>query len=383
MFHAPSRTIAALVALGLVGGVGCVSLKSTSRHLLESTGLVKPVPPSQIITSFEPTIHHLPDPTRDGQLAPGLAGCFWLVDSEGQFVDVDGSFTVFIEDVTQREPGQMTNVPEAWHFDAATLRKLKSSHEKFGKNTVVFLPWPENWKYVAQLRVQTEYEPAGGGVKLGGPVQILTVDYTNSGKQLWSEKNEPSVLRGIPNYKRDLAKGSTKAITGFQSTGGSTVPAGGSMPMSKTAPATPNAPIRTSNSLPKGPTGPSAAASPPANSALPDLPPPLAFDPLKPKVDTKVGSDGTTIHTTAIALPPGETLPPGWVKTSNGIQPVQGQDPRKIVVPIVPPVQNTAPIPNVAPVPPGFDPNSPVGSWATPTLDPNTPLPTVTLPGRR
>ena len=400
----------------LVGGLGCMTAHRVTTAFKESIGVAKPNPAALLITTFEPSLYHLPDPSKDGQLRPGLAGMMYLVDKDGQFTDVNGTFTVFVEDITPRPQGVPAATAEAWQFDPETLKRLKSNHEKFGKNTVVFLPWPDNWKSVTMLRISTQYEPLPeiGGPQLTGPVQPLTVDFNSPGRDIWTKKNEPFVMRGIPNLKRDLAKGFTAANN--------------NMPQMAAAPTTMNpGMVNAGVTLPVQPTQQPLMGVPGAfpslnnqmkptqqpvvgANTLPELPPTTAFDPKNPTVNTQVGAGGAMIRTTAMALPTGQSLPPGWVqKADKSIVPVGTMDPGIVMLPPqnqyqapatqqlpIPqvnwPVAPASTIPNTPPQQPAFDPRSTVGNWAsTPPavpnynpnapIDPNAQLKTVTIPG--
>jgi hypothetical protein len=436
-------SMASLMLALLLASVGCMTTQRVTTAFKESLGMAQPNPAALLITTFEPSLYHLPDPTKDGQLRPGLAGMMYLVDKDGQFTDVNGTFTVFVEDITPRPQGVSPAIAEVWEFDAETLKKLKSSHEKFGKNTVIFLPWPDNWKSVTTLRISTQYDPAAGsgGVRLTGPVQPLSVDFNSPGRPLWTEKNEPFVMRGVPNVKRDMAKGFTAANN--------------SMPQMAAAPAQANTmnaglmqpqqqyqqqqqvPMQTSPALQLPPQQPMHGVPGPfptmtqpnqkpaiGPNTLPDLPPTTAFDPRNPTINTQPGADGSMIRTTAMALPAGQTVPAGWVQMADkSVVPMATKDPGIVTLPVTNPyaAQNQQPLPppnvnwppasvNTVPATPvttvpvpsnnwqvsgrierpvqpmNFDPRSTVGTWAsTPAspgqpVDPNAQLRTVTIP---
>ncbi len=411
-----SFSVCALSLALLLGGLGCMTTHRVTKAFKESLGLAQPNPAALLITTFEPSLYHLPDPTRDGQLRPGLAGMMYLVDKDGQFTDVNGTFTVFIEDITPRPQGVPSAVPEAWEFDSETLKRLKSNHEKFGKNTVIFLPWPDNWKSVTTLRISTKYDPnpTAGGVQLTGPVQPLTVDFNSPGRDIWTKTNEPFVMRGIPNMKKDLAKGFSAANStmpqmaaaaapvnpGMLNTGVTLPPANTQMAPLQNVPQQPLSGMTGAIPLQGNAAKPNLQQATGANT-LPELPPTIVFDPRNPTVNTQVGQGGALVRTTAMALPTGQSVPAGWVQLADkSIVPAVTKDPgivalpqpaqpapSTIQVPINWPAAPVSTVPNTPPQQVGFDPRSTVGSWAstpgangTVPIDPNAQLKTVTIP---
>jgi len=394
MFRIHRARLLALGGLALLSSVGCMTAQRMKDRVSAALGQGKPVPASLLITTFEPTLYHLPDPSKDGQLRPGLAGMMYLVDGTGQFTEVNGTFTVFIEDMTPRPPGVPQAIPEAWEFDSETLKRLRSQHEKFGKNTVVFLPWPDNWRGVTQLRISTKYDPIPevGGPQLTGPVQPLSVSFDSPGRPLWTEKNEPFVMRGVPNVKQDLRNGFQQANMAMPQLGKAplqvpqqpqqqqTVQTGAGVPQYQQVPIQQPQYRQPDSSL---------------NTTLPALPPPMPFDGVNPAFNRQVGPNGATITTSAVALPAGQSLPPGWIQLADRtVVPAATQN-----ATVVQPVILNQPIAPVQPrVQQQFDPRATTGAWANPGLPavppatlpnipvpsqhPNSPLRTITIPGR-
>ena len=330
----------ALAAVGttLLAGVGCTGARMMSMKEMLPAGWVESKPATHITPAFNPQLQYLPDPSQDGAMRPGLVGQMFLVAEGGSFTDANGDLYVMADDITPRAPGQPSAVPEVWHFDPVTLRKLRTKDERFGDCYALFLPYPSNWKDVAQVRITTRYEPKGDRTKepvLTGPPQTLLLDFTPPGQQpdVWLDKGtkvtSPIEMRGMPNVSRDIARGGFGApLTGPQPNTGA-VPTGGMVPTGGVPPAGgmtpaggPTGPLPPAGMNPAMPfTNPAAGATPPPAPTTPQLPPPMQFTPDRPQASVR-GPNGETLNVTAVALPPGQTVPNGWTKQPDGsIQP--------------------------------------------------------------
>jgi len=296
-------------------------------------GWIPSAPVTQIVCAFNPQIQHLPDPSKDGVMGAGLAGQLYLIAANDQFTDVNGDLIVMAEDITPRAPGLPAAMTEVWHFDCATLRRLKSTDERFGACYALFLPYPPNWKDVTEIRISTQYKPKGDKEPtLPGPPQKVLLDFTPPGEQsdVWLKKDgtkptAPMAIKGIPNVARDIARGGwTAPLTGPQ-TNSTTVPAGGVPPASTgpLMPATGTGPLPPAGMVPFAP--PQGTSPPPANMS--SLPPPMTFTPDRPQASVR-GPNGETLNVTAMALPPGQSMPNGWQKQADGsIKRVEGNTP--------------------------------------------------------
>ncbi len=317
-----------LAAVGLLAGVGCTGPRALRLKDVLPAGWVKSEPATQIVCAFNPQVQHLPDPSKDGVLGAGLSGQLYLIAAGGHFTDANGDLYVMADDITARPPGQSPAVPEIWHFDAATLRKLRTKDERFGDCYALFLPYPPNWKDVTQLRISTQYKPKGDPAKeptLPGPPQTLLLDFTPAGEQsnVWLKKEDakptaPVAMKGMPNVARDMARGGFGApLTGPQANGTVNAggpPTGGVMPTGGLTPG-PVAPAGL-NPFAAPPTGPA-----PPTTTTPQLPPPMQFTPDRPQATIR-GPHGETLNVSAVALPPGQSVPNGWTKQPDGsIQP--------------------------------------------------------------
>ncbi len=320
----------ALTAFGLLAGVGCTGSRGTRFNNVLPAGWLTSKPATQITPAFNPQVQYLPDPTQDGTLRPGLAGQMFILAGDGSFTEANGDLYVMAEDITVRPPGMPQQVMEVWHFDAATLQKMRTKDERFGDCYALFLPYPSNWKDVGQIRISTQYKPKGDPTKeppLSGPPQTLLLDFTPPGQQaaLWLDKSGPkpsgpSEIKAMPNVARDIARGGLGApLTGPQPNT-ATVPAGGALP----APPTPVVPAGGTAPPHAGvPFTPPVAggSTPPPAATTPQLPPPMQFTPDRPQATVR-GPNGETLNVTAMALPPGQSMPAGWTKQADGsIQP--------------------------------------------------------------
>lgn len=329
----------ALLAAGLLAGVGCTGAHGWRvKHMLPA-GWVPSQPATQITPAFNPQIQHLPDPTQEGNLRAGIAGQVFLLAADGSFTDVNGDLVVMAEDITPRAPGQPPAVPEVWQFDPVALRKLKTKDERWGDCYALFLPYPPNWKDVTQLRISTKYEPKGDRTKepvLYGPPQTLMLDFTPPGSQpaVWLDKSgpqqtAPSEIKAIPNVSKALAKGLGKPLDG-PTPGGGTVQTGGVQYPNGPQQPGPLPPVG-SQHLPTGanpvnPFAPQGGVAPPPPTT-PPLPPSIEFSPDRPQTTTR-GPNGETLNVTAVALPPGQSVPAGWERRPDGsIMPAGVQNP--------------------------------------------------------
>jgi hypothetical protein len=268
----------------------------------------------------------------------GIVGQVFVLDTDGHHTEARGDLFVMAEDVTPRPPGQPPAVPEVWHFDPVTLRKLRTKDERLGDCYALFLPYPPNWKDVSQIRVSTQYKPKGDPAKeptLPGQPQVLTLDFTPPGQQasVWLDKGTkvtgPVEMKAMPNVARDLARGGlTAPHTGGTPlgvpNGSGTVLAGGTPPPAPPAVMPGAAAPPAGGPIPPqmGPAfaPPGGATSPPQSGlhqATPQLPPPMPFTPDRPQA-TVAGPNGEPLKVTAMALPPGQSVPDGWRRQHDG-----------------------------------------------------------------
>ena len=205
--------IAALVAaLLLPAGFGCSSLKQTKSDFAQALHLEKPHPASQMICFWQRRPQHLPDPSRDGIMSPGLVGQLFLISPDNKPVEITGDLVVQALDETPRPKGQPSAVPEIWHIDKAALKKLVTNDDRFGPCYAIFLPWPQSWKDVSVVRMQAKYISKPNPDLFASDVQ-MTLEFAAPGAAVWNEKGGisspvkptgPSEMRGIPDLTKAL-----------------------------------------------------------------------------------------------------------------------------------------------------------------------------------
>lgn len=230
--------IAALVAaLLLPAGLGCTgtSLKKTKSEFAQALRLEKPHPASQMICFWQRRPQHLPDPSRDGVMSPGLVGQLFLISADNKPVEITGDLVVQALDETPRPKGQPSATPEIWHIDKVALKKLRTNDDRFGPCYAIFLPWPTSWKDVTNVRMQAKYVDEPSPALFASDVQ-MTLEFSAPGAVTWNDKGSafpgakptsPSEMRGIPDL--------TKALKNPASFGGS--PGFAAAPNSAPAPA--------------------------------------------------------------------------------------------------------------------------------------------------
>jgi hypothetical protein len=137
----------------------------------------KPPPPGspcQIVTTWQKRIAYAADPTRGGQMNPGLAGRLYLF---GPHIDTpmtgQGALKVEMFDDTQ---GPATAKVEEWTLDSATVDRLLR-RDIIGWGYTLFLP-SGTWKpEMSKIRLRTCYQP-----KTGTPLyaeSVVTLADTN------------------------------------------------------------------------------------------------------------------------------------------------------------------------------------------------------------
>ena len=135
-------------------------------------------PAVSVISAWQNRIDYLPDPTRDGEAGPGLAGQIFLLSPRGQPAIADGTLTVDLFDETPRAPGISPNKPERWQFKKDALKNLRMEDERFGQCYAVFLPWPTYRPDVTHVRVKVRFDPDQGGFPLYGEEMRISLDTT-------------------------------------------------------------------------------------------------------------------------------------------------------------------------------------------------------------
>jgi hypothetical protein len=152
-------------------------------------------PAAEIITMWRNRVDSLPDPSREGQMSPGLAGQLFLYDARMQPVVAEGSLTVALYDETPRPPGQPANLPEGWEFKKADLKKLVTMDERFGRSYTLFLPWPTYRPDVTRIRIAVRFDQENGHPLYAAETRI-TIDTSAPGSTQpveWTNQLVPAV----------------------------------------------------------------------------------------------------------------------------------------------------------------------------------------------
>ena len=117
---------------------------------------------TSIAVAWQNKIDFLPDPARNGESGPGLAGQIFLFGSRDQAVLADGTLTVELFDETPRPASIPGCKPERWQYNKDVLREMRDVDERFGPNYVIFLPWPAYRPDVTRVRIKVRYDPEQG-----------------------------------------------------------------------------------------------------------------------------------------------------------------------------------------------------------------------------
>lgn len=207
-----NRGIAALAAAFLLpAGLGCTSLTKTKSEFAQALHLEAPKPASQMICFWQRRPQYLPDPSRDGVMAPGLVGQLFLISPDNKSAEITGDLVVQGTDETKRPQGQAAAMTEVWHIDKMTLKKLATKDERFGTCYALFLPWPANWKDVTNIRMQAKYISKPNADLFASDVQ-MTLEFNTPGSTVWNDATggfgssgqatAPAEMRGIPDLNK-------------------------------------------------------------------------------------------------------------------------------------------------------------------------------------
>ena len=213
----PLTSLAALLLLGSVGCVSADKAKSQYTSLKQSVGFASPEPVSEVLTFWQRRLATLSDPTRDGAMVSGLVGQVFMISPTSQPAESRGDLAVAVYDTTVRPKGQPEAKPELYHFDQATLAKLRTKDERFGACYALFLPWPAEWSDVTSVKILARYQAPGGTALQGREVMVQLE--TERTKMTWEEQNfqkvggptpPPAVAtaadrRGVPDPLKILA----------------------------------------------------------------------------------------------------------------------------------------------------------------------------------
>ena len=219
------RQVTAAAWLAALAAVGCASTTKVTETVTQAMksveGLATPAAPAtQFMCLWQRRLAPLPDPTKDGLLAPGLAGQMFLLAADGGPADVAGDVTVALYDDT---PGRPAATPEVYHFTKDTVKKLVTNDERFGRSYVLYLPWPPGWKDVTTVRILSRYEAPG--VSLHSGEVRLALDLSESAGPVWQEQGEPLGAPRAAGFDARTVPDGAKVIRQVQSQ--TVVPVGG------------------------------------------------------------------------------------------------------------------------------------------------------------
>lgn len=281
----PQAGSVVLAAMLLVGSVGCTQTGKLKNALpttiTESLKITPSNPPTQLICLWQRRLASLPDPVRDGVIAPGLVGQAFLITADNQPAEVHGDMIIMMSDETKRSGNAGKMVDEVYLYDAATLRKLITNDERFGKSIALFLPWPSHWKDVNAVRIQVRYKQKGTPDLYAGEANIA-LDFSTTGTPVWTEIENGKLGNAggglelsrptVPNLATRETRG-VPDVTNLMKVGGITGPAQTNLIPTQTNPILPV--IGTTPALPSSPGAPAPAVpvtSPISGPLPPSLP---------------------------------------------------------------------------------------------------------------
>jgi hypothetical protein len=153
---------------------------------------------------WERRVQHLPDPTKDGAMGPGLVGQMFLIreTSSGPVqADAEGRLTVALyNEVTDIGMPPKSVFLGQWVFEKDALKGLVAIDERWGKHHQVFLPWPTYNLDVTKIKLTAKFEPEGA-YPLFAREAIITIDTSVPGSNsTMSSSSVPlnSIPPGVP-----------------------------------------------------------------------------------------------------------------------------------------------------------------------------------------
>jgi hypothetical protein len=143
----------------------------------------------QAITTWQPQLVSVPDPTHAGAPVPGFAGRLYLFGEGIDFPKVgDGSVVVDLYDESAARPRAV--LLETWHLDQDSLERLLRK-DIVGWGYTLFLPWGTARPEVNRVRLDLRYEP-GKGPALNAEGKPFTIDPPPKGAPAWTNSADPS-----------------------------------------------------------------------------------------------------------------------------------------------------------------------------------------------
>ncbi len=212
------RTVA-ITAMALFAAIGCTNTEKNRTNLTtpalpslsklptisETFKLSPSKSPTQVICLWQRRLASLPDPTRDGVVAPGIVGQAFLITADNQPADVQGDMIIMMTDETKYHGEQKKQMDQVYHFDPVTLKKLITNDERFGKSIALFLPWPSQWNAVNAIRIQVRYKQKGMPDLYAGEANIV-LDHSTAGTPVWNDVSNGGGLEGTPRMPQRASR---------------------------------------------------------------------------------------------------------------------------------------------------------------------------------
>jgi hypothetical protein len=200
------RSLVAVAAFALPALTGCQTLLDTRQSAMVAAGLEKPAPVNELAVCWQNRLQQLPDPSKNGATISGLPGQMFLFTADLKPAVPQGELTIMVQDETPRPQGMPLKKAEVWHFTKDKLEKMLAIDERFGKNYILFVPWPDDWRDVSRVRIKASYQQPDGTKTLYAPESAITLDFVNAGGQPggWRPAGKDIVNLGIPDANRLL-----------------------------------------------------------------------------------------------------------------------------------------------------------------------------------
>ena len=238
------RQVALLAGLLAPLATGCAGLHEARHAALQKIGMEAPAPAAEFQCAWQNRLAQLPDPTKNGANVTGLPGQMFLFQADMKPAVANGDLTVIVIDETPRPPGTtVKKTDEVWHFGKDKLEKMVAMDEKFGKNFVLFVPWPDHWRDVSRVRLKARYDQAVDGKKqtLYAQDALVTLDFVGgSGASMspftWSNRGSVPDPMAVMNQMK--SQGQAQAASNWPTGVPATMPAGYTTPAANVPSAT-------------------------------------------------------------------------------------------------------------------------------------------------
>jgi hypothetical protein len=147
--------------------------------VVANTAPAKPGEAARLTVAFSNKVIYAPDPTRGGNLLPGLLGRLYVFSTdEGVPIIADGEIVVDVWDNSSKAAGGQPRLIEVWNIDRESFAKFRK-RDIIGEGYSIFLPWSTYNVDIRQVNVIVRHTGADGRV-LMSPPETLTVDHANT-----------------------------------------------------------------------------------------------------------------------------------------------------------------------------------------------------------